>query len=202
MNITVNPSVFDRINALPKPFFKSVPIVSDVLLMKEQQRQLYQINKQILKNSDVSQYSIHILNVLFPDIWLNANFEHLIEENWTVHNSFLSGDYGSMLPKLFLAWDMLSDNEEIRYLNTDNPYTNSIRIMERGYPIIKETHPKSFQIGYRELIPISLKFFDQDVPYISSNDEDYLNALDDFFLQNKQLPNWLAEDNKRGFVKR
>lgn len=202
MNILVDSLAFARINGLPKPLLNENPIISDVLLLKEQQRRLYHLNRRIQPNLDVDKYSLFVPGLIFPDILLNNTLDNLIEENWVVHNTTLTGDYGSLLPKLFLVWEMLSNNEEIRTLNIENPYTNSIRIMERRYGIFKDTHPKCFRVGYSEPILLHLKLYAQDEPYITSSEEDYLNELDDYFLQHKQLPDWLEEDNKRGFVKR
>ncbi|MDR6564995.1 MULTISPECIES: hypothetical protein [unclassified Arcicella] len=83
-----------------------------------------------------------------------------------------------------------------------NPYHFFIRILERGVQISKvdgryvEINPYESYI-YSDLH--SKKIY-QETPYLVSTDDEYLDKINAFYAEHKELPPWLEEDNKRGYV--
>lgn len=201
MKITYKQQAFDRINAIPNPDRYKDPIVSEVLLLKEQLRLLYWINLKMDSGLIDFQLSINPLNLIFSDKLDSPNLDGIIESNWTNKNYNGFGFFGYVFVKLFLIWDVLSEDEKVSVLNISNPYDYSIRILERRFAIDKERHPIMYRINMGPTLSANLQKYNQTIPFITSTDNEYLDALDAYYLQYKMLPPWLDADNQRGFVK-
>ncbi|GAB4011750.1 hypothetical protein GCM10028808_26090 [Spirosoma migulaei] len=200
MKISYNKTAFDRVNGLPNPDRQKISLISEKLLLKENLRMLYEINVKLNEELNEEAFNFNILDRIFNNIFIESDVLDIIESNWK-NKSFIYGHYGYTYIKMFLGWYLVSEDPKIKKLNVHNPYEYSIRILERGFSIDQERHPIMYRIGLGDTLSANLQKYAQELPYITSTDDDYLDAIDSYYLQYKTLPPWLGEDNQRGFVK-
>ncbi len=192
-----NENVFERINQIKGDITK-VNSISEELLLKESFRKIFLLNKSLNLG-----YHIHFpIGVLFPNVLAEGVFFETLNTHWRGWLNRDVGDYGHLLEELFLAWDFFSEDEKIIKLSQPNPYEYIIRILERGFTLEKE-EGKILQISsgtrLRFYYLLSEDIY-QDIPYIISSEDMYLDKINDYYEQYKVLPSWLEEDNKRGYL--
>ena len=108
--------------------------------------------------------------------------------------------FGEPFIQLFLIWEMISMNESSNVLSNKNPFEYFIRIFERAVILIKfdgSIYLSGYEYDLRSLLFVENY---QETPFLVSTTDEYLDNINLFYSEHNVLPNWLEEDNKRGYV--
>ena len=117
----------------------------------------------------------------------------------------LIGSFGHTFAALYTNFEILINNKRTF---VSNPYSNFIKVIERGFSLDKENYPKAIKIGLYELPILNLQKYSQSIPYIICDNDKYLDAINNYYEHFNinsyddmtKTPSWLVEDNQRGFI--
>ncbi len=194
IDIQIKPEAFDRVNKI-KILSDKAKSISDELLMFEGLRVLNNLNFKIRKQTLEKNNSL--------ETFLTVINSETLDKLQEIRSEFCKrGDevFGEPFIQLYLNWEMLSVNESIKIYSEINPFEFFIRILERGVIIYK--FGSSFELaGYPyDLRSLLSRENHQEIPYLISTTDEYLDKINDFYAEHNELPAWLEEDNKRGYL--
>ncbi|MEA5259736.1 hypothetical protein VB264_18210 [Arcicella aquatica] len=202
MKINTDPQIFQRTNSISSEIEKDNSI-SERLLLFEGFRRIYEVNVKINDMLHEEIYSLGTINRLIPEDVLENKSEIIYknDENFE-NNKTIIGMFGKLMVHMYLTWEMFNENEFVRELYPINPYHFFVRIFERGIGIntehggtLRMTIFSGFSLG-----KLLSKENYQETPYLVSTDDEYLDKINAYYAEHNELPPWLEEDNKRGYI--
>ncbi|MDR6564997.1 MULTISPECIES: hypothetical protein [unclassified Arcicella] len=202
MKINTDSQIFKRTNSISSEIEKDNSI-SERLLLFEGFRRIYEVNVKINHIVHEEIYSLGTINRLIPEDVLENKSEIIYknDENFE-NNKTIIGMFGKLMVHMYLTWEMFNENEFVRELYPINPYHFFVRIFERGIGINTE-HGRTLRMTIFtsfSLFKLLSKENYQETPYLVSTDDEYLDKINAYYAEHNELPHWLEEDNKRGFV--
>ena len=195
INIQVIPEAFVRINKI-KFLYDKEKSVSDELLMFEGLRLLNKINSNINSLLSIT-YRGSLTTFLKLIDFKTLEKLHKIRSEMCKRQGEI---FGEPFIQLFLIWEMISMNESSNVLSNKNPFEYFIRIFERAVILIKfdgSIYLSGYEYDLRSLLFVENY---QETPFLVSTTDEYLDNINLFYSEHNVLPNWLEEDNKRGYV--
>ncbi len=202
MKINTDPQIFKRTNSIISEIEKDNSI-SERLLLFEGFRRIHEINVKINNILHEEIYSLGTINRLIPKDIREKTSEIIYKNDKNFENNkTIIGVFGKIMVHVYLTWEMFNENEFVKELYPMNPYHFFVRIFERGIGINTE-HGRTLRMTI--FTPFSLykllsKENYQETPYLVSTDDEYLDKINAFYTEHKELPPWLEEDNKRGYI--
>ncbi len=199
MKINTNPQIFQRTNSISLEIEKDNSI-SERLLLFEGFRRIYEVNVKINDMLHEEIYSLGTINRLIPEDTLEKKSEIIFNNN--KDKNLWTGVLGYSFINMYLTWEMFSENDFVTELYPMNPYHFFVRILERGIGINREqggtlrmTIFSGFSLG-----KLLSKENYQETPYLVSTNDEYLDKINAYYAEHNELPPWLEEDNKRGYI--
>jgi hypothetical protein len=200
MKIKVETQLFERVNKIDNFENAKNPCKSEELLLFEGFRRIHSVNVKIncMLNEDV--FTLATINRIIPEEIIENIGEIISSKKRYKH--YMPGVLGDSFVQMYLRWEMLSENNFIQELSFVNPFEFLVRILERGIIIDK--------VDGMLLVMSNHSFYNfrklqskenyQEMPYLVSTTDEYLDKINDFYEEHNVLPDWLEEDNKRGYL--
>ncbi len=202
MKIKTDPEIFQRTNNI-NPVNTKHNFVSDKLLLFEGFRRIYEVNVKInhMLNEEINPIGT-IYRLINEDI--NEKKNQIIDSNNRNNKdrNTMIGLFGYLVVQMYLTWEMFSENDFVKELYPMNPYHFFLRILERGVVMDRQNRWDLVMSPYAsyDIRKLLSKENYQETPYLVSTDDEYLDKINAYYAEHNELPPWLEEDNKRGYI--
>ncbi|MDR6563635.1 MULTISPECIES: hypothetical protein [unclassified Arcicella] len=202
MKIKTDPEIFQRTNNI-NPVNTKHNFVSDKLLLFEGFRRIYEVNVKInhILHEEINPIGT-IYRLINEDI--NEKKNQIIDSNNRNNKDRNTkiGLFGYLVVQMYLTWEMFSENDFVKELYPMNPYHFFLRILERGVVMDRENRWYLVMSPYAsyDIRKLLSKENYQETPYLVSTDDEYLDKINAYYAEHNELPPWLEEDNKRGYI--